>query len=220
MNMRRTFKTMLCLALMMGCVARADVTVSLQIHGTIDEILPILQLLKSAGVGSSLGAEEKAGLKLELNSVAEVNPSATEAAPETSPVAGPVPTAEPEAAAKRIVLGAPKVEPAVSKPGEQVLVTLEVKDPAKRVHTVAASEGNGGAGSKYVDLYDDGTHGDATPNDGVWSYQSKVSENAAEGEFTFRIVAFDANGQPLTQEDENGNQVEVATEGRLIVKKP
>ncbi len=219
MNTRGTLKTMLCLALTIGFVARAEVTVSLQIHGTVDEILPILQMLKNAGIGTSLGAEEKAGLKLELNSVAEVDTSEAQAVPETPPSNASGPTVEPEVAAKRVVLSRPKVEPAVSKPGEQVLVTLEVKDPAKRVHTVAASEGNGGAGSKYVDLYDDGTHGDLTPNDGIWSYQSKVSETAADGEFTFRIVAFDANGQPLTQDDGQGNHVEVATEGRLVVKK-
>lgn len=213
MKPRRFFKTTLYLAFAVGLAARADVTVSLQIHGTVDEILPILQLLKTAGIGSSLGAEDKESLKLEINSVTGVDQA--EPAP-----AGPTPEAVPPPPdSKLVVLSSPKVEPAVSKPGEQVLVTLEVKDPAKRVHTVAASEGDTTSGARYVDLYDDGTHGDATPNDGIWSYQSKVSESVAEGEFKFRIVAFDANGQPLKQPNEAGEQVEVSVEGSLVVKK-
>ena len=91
-------------------------------------------------------------------------------------------------------------------------------DPAKQVHTVAASEGDAGPGARYVDLYDDGTHGDAVANDNIWSYQSKVGENA-EGEYKFRIVAFDANGHPLIQPNEAGESTEVATEGSLVVKK-
>lgn len=208
----------LAVGLLLACTggpAAADVTVTVQITGTIEEILPILQMLQQTGLEKA-AAEHMEGLKLEIEST-------TVAAPET---AAPAETAPPAEAAPATpapppqpMLGTPTVEPATAKPGDSVLVTVPVADPgdpAGRVDTLAAR--TAAPGTYAFDLYDNGTQGDAVANDGIWSYRYTVDPNTPAGPLTFEIIAYDASADPVKVRNEAGEEIPLTTQAVVNVQ--
>lgn len=159
-----------------------EVTVSVTINGPIQEILPVLQRLKDMGVGSAPAATKDA-LKLEMQSVA--TPAPGPAIPPLPPPPPPKPT---------LGLLNPKVDPGTVKPGQNFLVSVKVSDPDHLVDTVAATI-VGMAGS--IDLYDNGTHGDANAGDGIWSCNVTAAPQLAAGEHVVTITAFNKAGSPV-----------------------
>lgn len=100
--------------------ARAEVTVSITISGTVEELVPILQKLQELGLGGATAAGDP--LKLNVHSVM------------TGTEAVPVVTAPP-------AIESAAVEPANAKAGEAVLVTAKIVDAGHAIDTVAATIG-------------------------------------------------------------------------------
>lgn len=178
----------------------AEVTVSITISGTIDEIIPVLEQLRGLGVGTAGATDDP--LKLQVHSVMsseeeeEVKTSAEGIAPK------PLPT----------ILQA-TVEPGIAKPGDRVVVKAAIGDPERVVDTVA-----GTVASTRVDLFDNGTGGDATAGDGVWSGTLTLPGNVETGANTITITAYNANGEQITLPDADGNLTPLTAEAALTVQ--
>ena len=172
--------------------SHGELAVSVTITGPIDEILPLLERLKDMGVGAPSADE---ALKVELRSVAK--------APE--PAAPPKP---------RLALEGLQVAPPLVSVGEPVLLSVRVSDPAGVVDTVAATI-SGVAGS--VDLYDNGTHGDAVPNDGVWSASVVTETPLTPGQHTVAVNAFNAFGTVVTVPGADGKPAPLTCETEIAV---
>jgi hypothetical protein len=85
------------------------------------------------------------------------------------------------------------VEPAAAAPGEMMLISCRVihaKGPMF-IERVAATMFHAEHNSSYPMLFDDGTHGDRTARDGVFSLQIKVPEVPGEGRLIFEALAVD-----------------------------
>ncbi|HIJ73511.1 MAG TPA: hypothetical protein HPP83_05350 [Candidatus Hydrogenedentes bacterium] len=186
--------------LMLGAIAvlsagssAADVTVTVNISGTIDEIMPILQYLRNLGVGGPAAIEEEPGpIRLEMHSVVTAPPEEVEA-PAPEPEA-PMPEPEPT-----LGLANPVLVPDALKRGAEALVTVNVTDPDDVVDTVVLS-----LGEEAIDLYDNGSHGDTAPGDGTWSCTMTVPVNLRPGDTALTITAFDAMADPVAVEKDDG----------------
>lgn len=178
--------------LLMAGSASAELTVSVSISGSVEELMPVLRHLRDMGVGVS-GGEEL--MKLEMHSEVSGKELRGPRRPEANP-GPPKPAPGPKQGVTSV-----KVEPATVKPGEQkVTVSAEVRDPERRVDTVAVK-----IGDQSFDLYDNGQHGDAKAADGVWTRAVTVPFEA--GEQKARVVAYDVYGIPLSpgaKDDDTG----------------
>lgn len=197
--------------------ASAEVTVSLQINGSVEEILSILQLLQEHGFGKGTASFSDQALKLQMNSVASSEPAPRPAEP--APPAPPLPPPaipEPPKPEPRLALQSPVAVPDTVKPGEPVVLMVKVVDPDKRVDTVAARQGEAGGALEFVD---DGKNGDAVAGDGIWTCRYTVDANAPEGELKLVVSAFDVNGAPMSVSDAGGAGVPVHAGVVVHVKK-
>ncbi len=186
--------------------ARAELELSLEISGTVDEVMAVLQHLQAAGFGQA-GGEEADGLKLEVHSTAtspEGAPAPEAPGPETAP--------EPPLALRNIQLA-----PTAVAAGEVLRVTVDVRDEAKKIDTVAANLHT--AEKEFTfDLFDNGSHGDIAAGDGVWSVNVAVPGAATAGDYTLTLYAYDASGTRLTLPNEAGEETPVSVEAALTVK--
>lgn len=183
------------LVILVGLAApiSAEVTVSITVTGTIEELIPILQKLQELGLGGASASPDP--LKLNVHSVMTEGEAAAEPSPQTPAFS--------EAA----------IQPASAKAGESVLITVRVVDPARVVDTVVA-----GIGELRLDLFDNGTEGDATAGDGVWSRQTTLPSTLAAGDMAVAISAYNANGEPVTLPSADGTQATaMTTETKLTV---
>ncbi|MFA6242852.1 MAG: hypothetical protein WC655_18075 [Candidatus Hydrogenedentales bacterium] len=171
---RLTSRIVLGVAIIAACtgVATAELSVTVSITGNIDEVLPLLRHLQDLGIGLGAGAGAEPP-KLEVHSVM----SGAEPAEPAPPVLG----------FQQVV-----IEPASAKPGDSVLITARVGDPDHLVDTVAAT-----VAGLTVDLFDNGTEGDATAIDGVWSRTVVVPVSVPAGDAALSISAFDVNGDAV-----------------------
>jgi hypothetical protein len=185
----RRYGVLALLALAVCSPVCAEFSVTLTINGDLDEILAIVQQLKRMGLGEGIQFEADDPLKLRVHSVHENAESAVEAPVDPEP---PVP--EPVEAAPVLALDNAAVYPASVPPGAGVLVTVEVTDKEHLIDTLAATLGSGGP---TVDLYDNGTGGDVTAGDGIWSASLLIPAETAPGEMDVVITAYDANGSPI-----------------------
>jgi hypothetical protein len=176
---------MLCV-ITLGCcmpmIAAAELTLSITISGTPDELIPLLETLKKMGFGTE-GSKQQSDepIRFEMNSVS----SETDAPPETNE--------EPELG----IWGA-AAQPSPAKPGDTVMVTLQVTDTEGRIDTIAASMGDDDG--LLFDLYDNGTNGDEVARDGVWSYELTVPQSLDVEQYTILIIPYDRNGDEITTE--------------------
>lgn len=172
--MRRfTSRIVLGVAMFAACagLAAADLSVTVNITGSIDEVLPLLRHLQDLGIGVTASGDDAP--KLEVHSVM----SGAEPAAPAPPVLG----------FQEVV-----IEPATAKPGVTVLVTARVSDPDKVVDTVAAT-----IGGQTIDLFDNGSEGDAAALDGLWSRNIVLPATLPAGETVISVSAFDVNGDAV-----------------------
>ena len=164
-------------------VSGADVTVSVQISGTVDELTQILEVLKGLGIGTAEATATEGGLPISLHSLID-RPAEAGAAPE--PAAPPKPP---------LAFLAAQTTPDKVHPGNEVLVTLEVSDPDRRVDTIVATLS--GATDADYDLFDNGKRGDAVAHDGIWTLALPVPPSAGIGSYVLSFKAYDEFGDQV-----------------------
>lgn len=177
--------------------AGAEVSVSITITGSIDELLPILEHLRGLGIGVASDAAEDDSLKLQVHSVISEEEAALPGGPAAKPQLG---------------LRDLEVEPRAVKRGNPVLVTVKLSDPDHVVDTVAVT-----LGDATFDLYDDGTNGDSKALDDVWSRLLSVAETTDTGEQSLRAHAFDVHGDRVLVAGGDGKAAPLSAEGKVTV---
>lgn len=171
--------------------ARAEVTVSITISGPVEELVPILQKLQELGLGGATATADP--LKLNVHSVmTEEEKAAAES---------------PQPAIKSVT-----VEPASAKAGGSVLIAASVADPNRAIDTVAAT-----IGDTKVDLFDNGTEGDVTAGDGVWSRMTALPAGLAPGEVEVSAHAYNANGEAVQVPGTNGEPTALTAMAKVAV---
>ncbi|HRI89451.1 MAG TPA: hypothetical protein PK869_14355 [Candidatus Hydrogenedentes bacterium] len=191
---RACFAGFLLLFLALAAPAFAEVKVSVTITGTIEELIPVLQKLQELGIGGAPAVDDP--LKLNVHSVM------TEAG---APADAPAPLA----------IGPVTVEPAAAKAGDSVLISAAVQDQGRAVDTVAAA-----IGELRIDLFDNGTEGDLTAGDGIWSRQIALPATLAAGDAPVSVSAYNASGEAVTVPDATGNPVPLTAEGKVSIATP
>lgn len=185
--------SVLCVA---AAPARGEVTVSITISGPVEELVPILKKLQELGLGGATPSADP--LKLNIRSVIT-----------DAEQAGSTPAAQP-------AIEKATVEPAAAKPGDTVLITAKVNDPAHVVDTVAATS----VGDLKLDLFDNGTEGDATAGDGVWSRKITLPPDAKElpaGETAVTVHAYNANGEAVQVVGADGQPAPLTAQAKLTI---
>jgi hypothetical protein len=86
-----------------------------------------------------------------------------------------------------------KVEPATVKSGGKARLSCRIIHPAGSgaIERVAATVAEKDRVTGYPRLYDDGTHGDKTAGDGLYSIVIRVSEVSGERKIRFQAVSTD-----------------------------
>jgi len=179
--------------------AAAETTVSITINGPIEDMVALLQHLKDIGVGSAPGPSN-GQYKVTIKSVATTSTETGQTQPPPKP---------------SLALEDVKAEPATAKPGDAVLVTVKVSDPDHAVDTVAAAV-DGAQGS--TELYDNGTQGDATASDGIWTASLALSPQTTPGEHAITISAYNAAGNPVMKTAENQAPVALTVQVKITVQ--
>ena len=179
--------------------AVAETTVSITINGPIEDMVALLQHLKDIGVGSA-PSPGTGQYKVTIKSVATTTEETAQAQPPPKPP---------------LALENAKAEPATAKPGDLVLVTVNVSDPEHAVDTIAAAV-DGAQGS--TELYDNGTQGDAAASDGIWSASVALPPQTAPGEQGITISAYNAAGNPVMKTVENQAPVPLAVQVKVTVQ--
>lgn len=91
------------------------------------------------------------------------------------------------------------VTPAQLQPGGSALLTVKISDRNNVVQRVE------GVVKEYpqmvLPLYDDGTHGDVEADDNVWTLKVDVDFQAAAGQFTVEVKAYDGKGRVVVVRD-------------------
>ncbi len=196
-----TVCTLTLAVLLCAGTAVAELSVSVTISGSVDEILPVLRLLQEVGITAGADAAEQDQLRLQIHSVVTEERQPAQGAAPAVPAPKPV-----------LAMSDAKVTPAQSKRGDVIVVSVRVSDPDRVVDTVAARfDGPDGA---ILDLYDNGQKGDAKALDGVWSRSVQGSGSVTPGRHTVEITAYDASAVPVVRVDEDGtvNPLKVRTE--------
>jgi hypothetical protein len=80
-------------------------------------------------------------------------------------------------------------------PMGKVLISCQVSHPLGPMHieSVAASVHHGGWITTYPVLYDNGTHGDVTPDDGIYSLEIQAAKTPCEASIVFHASDKDRN---------------------------
>jgi hypothetical protein len=88
-----------------------------------------------------------------------------------------------------------KVEPANVNPLGKVLISCQISHPLGSMHieNVAASVYHGGWITTYPVLYDNGTRGDVTPDDGIYSLEIQAAKTPCEARIVFHASDKDRN---------------------------
>jgi len=170
--------------------ASAQVEVSVTLSGSVEEMLPILQHLRDMGFGDAADIEVSGGDEAIRMSVHSVMTGDEDAAAAEETDAPPAP--------EGLALFNALFEPASAKSGTAALLTVAVNDPDKKVDTVAATFRDIPDGT--LDLFDNGTQGDRTEGDGIWSRRVPVFPQLQAGQHVLEIAAYDVNGQRISKE--------------------
>lgn len=107
--------------------------------------------------------------------------------------------------------------PAAVKAGENLRVTVEIKDKQHVVDRVPISVKE--APQVRFLLHDDGTNGDTKARDGVWTLESTVPENTPAGKYTLEAAAFSGKKTPVKVR-EHGRTSELRAEIPVTVLAP
>jgi len=212
-NTRRFASILTAAALLCAVGAMGEVTVSVTLTGSVDEMLPILQHLKDMGVGMGVAEsdEQEDPLRLHVYSITTPEEAkASAAAPGEAPAQEAAPQVKPIPP-----LSDAKITPAALKPGQTGVITVMVHDPQRVIDTVGVSATALGAGG--FDLYDDGTHGDVGANDGQWTGSLAIPGDAGPGDYTIAIAAYDVNGNRVTTDAEDGTPKPVVVQANVTI---
>ncbi|MCX8063726.1 MAG: hypothetical protein N3G21_00955 [Candidatus Hydrogenedentes bacterium] len=156
--------------------------ISLHIKGSLEEILNVMECLKSIGVTGTLGNEQiEDPLKVHIFS------STTK-------------TEEENTVVRTLGFQQIVVEPTAPKPGEKVKISAKVFDEAGEIDTISASIMGMGI---HSDLRDDGENGDEVGGDGVWSGILTLPEDV-KGRIVVVITAYDSNGKVIQSKNLDG----------------
>jgi hypothetical protein len=190
-------------------VARAEVSISITISGSIDELLPILRQLQNMGVGAGDGTDDP--LKLNVHSVMTGEDMAL---PGGEPVATAPeePQSEPQPAVVTLGIAGASATPNPAKSGENVLFTAKIGDPNHVVDTVGLT-----VGDVTFDLFDNGANGDLKAMDGIWSRSYELPATLSPGEQVATINAYDVNGEPVVLSEEGKDPMPVSTETSFTI---
>lgn len=172
--------------------------VSLTVEGDPEEIQAVLDFIKTLKPGNSA---EDDPLKINVNSIAA--PGGTEAG-----------SAEIEEAP--LSLERAEVLPAKGTPGAPFIVTVNVRDKYDEVDTLSVRMSGT---SLSTDLYDDGTHGDKAPGDGIWTATLTPLDVTPSGAYRLDIAAYDKNGQALTTLKPDGTVVKLTATTELTIER-
>jgi hypothetical protein len=188
--------------------ATAEITVSVSISGSIEELLPILRHLQDMGFGVGPTSAEDDPLQLEVFSVMSAEGE--------KPPEAPAEQKSVKMALKPVLsMTEAAVTPAPVKLGETALVTVSISDPDHVVDTVGATLGS--LRDNSFDLFDNGTLGDAAANDGIWSRAVEVPATLPVGNHAVRVQAYDANGDPVMVTKKDGGSLPLSTETQCAV---
>lgn len=185
-----------------------EVTVS--ISGTLNDMLPVLQLLRNMGFGFESPEDAEQPLRLEVHSVVSDGDLIKDA------VAGDIPGVAERAAQDaapvpdKLGLYNPAVDPASATPGNSMTVSVMLADPERLVDTMSARIV--GAEGALADLYNDGTHGDAAANDATWTGTLVLPATLLAGAHHIELVAYDDYGDPVAGEDGEPLRVRIPIE--------
>ena len=206
---------LLAAALGLAGAARADVTVSITINGSLDEIIPILELLRDMGIGTETLGDPGDPLRLNMHSVStiEAAPGAPESAFEAVAPAPVVLQPSEPAPQPATALSDMQFTPMPAAPGSEVLLTVAVTDADKHVDTLVAQIPR--VADENFDLYDNGTHGDQTATDNIWSATVTVPQATNPGEYTATVTAYDPHGDPVKADETNDAPLTI--QGSLVV---
>lgn len=201
------FRRFLMAALLLSAASGSALEVSLTVEGDIEEIQAVLEYLKSIESDRSEGEED--ALKINVHSIAgdaeETEADETEAAPvAVEPLEIP------------LALSRPQVLPAKGAPGAPFIITVQVMDKYNEVDTLSARLGET---SLSTDLYDDGTHGDVTPGDGLWTATMTPLDVTPSGTYPVVITGYNKNGQVLNTLDAAGAVIKLTTATELTIER-
>ena len=203
-------KMLVCAAIALTCAvpcASEDLSVTVNITGSLDELIVVLEKLKELGIGEEQAASVEEPVRVQMHSVA------TNPVPIVAPVVPPVAPIAPPQAVVAISLTQASVVPAQARSGDSVLVSVRVADPRGEVDTVAATLH--GVNGFMFDLYDNGTHGDSLRGDGVWSYSLKIPTLAGANTYRIVVTAYDRNGDIIEADDAKGEHAPLTAETTL-----
>lgn len=87
------------------------------------------------------------------------------------------------------------VTPSIINPGEKVVLSCAIthKDSPSQIKLIAARVLNGKYITEHTMFYDDGTHGDITPDSGTYSLEIYAAGESGEEEIIFIAVDKDNN---------------------------
>jgi hypothetical protein len=197
--MNLPFRTSLLVAILLSSAFAPALEVSLTVKGEPEEIQAVLDFIKTLNAGG-----EDDALKININSIA----SAGNGQPTTS---GTPVLEDPPLGLER-----PEVFPTKGAPGAPFIVTVNVRDKYDEVDTLSVRL----AGTSLTtDLYDDGTHGDKTPADGVWTATLTPLDVTPSGTYKVEITAYDKNGKTLTTLKPDGTVVKLVANTELIIER-
>lgn len=185
------------LAILLLAAITPALEVSLTVEGEPEEIQAVLDFIKS------LSAEENGDDPLKINVHSIASPGGTE--PAVTQIDDPP-----------LSLEHPEVFPAKGTPGAPFTVTVNVRDKYDEVDTLSVKLSGT---SMATDLYDDGTHGDKTPGDGLWTATLTPLDVTPSGTYKVEISAYDKNGKTLTTLQPDGTVVKLAASTELIIER-
>lgn len=175
--------------------------VSLTVEGEPEEIQAVLDFIKSMETG---GDDEDDPLKINVHSIAATGEAEAPKA-ETQVLDDPP-----------LSLERPEVFPAKGAPGAPFIVTVNVRDKYDEVDTLSVRLTGT---SISTDLYDDGTQGDKTPGDGIWTATLTPLDVTPSGTYNVEITPYDKNGKTLTTLQPDGTVVKLVANTELTIER-
>lgn len=187
------------LAIIILAATAPALEVSLTVEGEPEEIQAVLDFIKTLGAGGEVDP-----LKINVHSIATTG--------ETEAPAAEIPVLEDPP----LSLERPEVLPAKGAPGAPFIVTVNVRDKYDEVDTLSVRL----AGTSIsTDLYDDGTQGDKTPGDGIWTATLTPLDVTPSGAYTVEITPYDKNGKTLTTLQPDGTVVKLVANTELTIER-
>ena len=193
------FRTSLLVAILLLSTLAPALEVSLTVEGEPEEIQAVLEFIKKLKAG---GDDDP--LKINVHSIASTGNG--EAAATEIPVLEDPP----------LSLERPEVLPSKGAPGAPFIVTVNVRDKYDEVDTLSVKLSGT---SLATDLYDDGTHGDKTPADGIWTATLTPLDVTPSGTYKVEITAYDKNGKSLTTLQPDGTVVKLVANTELTIER-